>query len=338
MKKTKVSLAFLLATIMLLCISIPAFAAEVPADKYTYTISGKIGTQSEKIELEDYDDNQNFRDILAAEKYEIVLVKEGAEIKFTPKEKMRAIVDYFSVDGSPGGSLLWTIDGSEEMVNELAANQTATVKLSKSYGGFSGFVYYVLSFGEGEQASNIIYLVSEDTAAPVADPEAATPAEQPETEPAAPSANPAVKPVESATASPSVSKVLVNGKQVAFEAYNINNNTFFKLRDIAMAVNGTEKGFEVGWDGDHNAISLSSGEAYTPQGGELAVSTKPAAKKATLSTAKLYLDEEEVQLTAYTIGGNNYFKLRDLAEALDITITFEAATNTIGIDTTEQSN
>ncbi|WP_059053121.1 stalk domain-containing protein [Paenibacillus senegalimassiliensis] len=338
MKKTKGSLAFLLATILLLCISIPAFAAEVPADKYTYTLSGKIGTQSEKIELEDYDDNQNFRDILAAEKYEIVLVKEGAEIKFTPKETMRAIVDYFSVDGSYGGALLWTIDGSEEMVNELAANQTATVKLSKSYGGYSGFVYYVFSFGEGDQVSNIIYLVSEGTASPVADPEAATPAEQPETEPAAPSANPAVKPVESATASPSVSKVLVNGKQVAFEAYNINNNTFFKLRDIAMAVNGTEKGFEVGWDGDHNAISLSSGEAYTPQGGELAVTTKPAAKKATLSTAKLYLDEEEVQLTAYTIGGNNYFKLRDLAEALDITITFEAATNTIGIDTTEQSN
>lgn len=338
MKKTKGSLAFILAVVMLLCISIPALAAEVPADKYTYSLSGQTGSQSEKLELEEYDDNQSFRDILAAENNEIILVKEGAEITFTPKEKMRAIVNYYSQDGSGGGALLWTINGSEEMVNELAADQTATVKLSKSYGGFSGFVYYVFSFGEGEQASNIIYLVSDDTTPPVTKPEPVEPPTAQAQEILPPPADSSLKPIETATANPSVSKVLVNGKQVAFEAYNINSNTFFKLRDIAMAVNGTEKGFEVGWDEKNQAISLSSGEAYTPQGGELAVSTKPAAKKASLSTAKLYLDEAEVQLTAYTIGGNNYFKLRDLAEALDFTITFEAATNTIGIDTAEQSN
>ncbi len=35
--------------------------------------------------------------------------------------------------------------------------------------------------------------------------------------------------------------VLVNGKSVAFEAYNIDGSNFFKLRDIAMALSGSAK-------------------------------------------------------------------------------------------------
>ena len=95
----------------------------------------------------------------------------------------------------------------------------------------------------------------------------------------------------------------------------------------------TAKNFEVGWDGGNNAIKLMPGNAYTVAGGELAMSANPTAKKATLSTSKVYLDGQEVQLTAYTIGGNNYFKLRDIGQALGIVITWDSETNTIGIDT-----
>lgn len=335
-KRFRVSLALMLSVIMVMLGAIPALAAEVPADKYTYELSGELGSQSDKIELEDYDDNQQFRDLLAEENYKVVLVKDGAEIKFTPKEKMRAIVNYYLVDGSSGGALIWTIDGSEEMTSEIAANKTATVQLSKRYGGFTVDLYYVLSIGEGDQVSNIIYKVSDDSSstAPASSEQAAEPKDSPAA-PAEPKPEATVKPVTAATATVSVSKVLVDGKQVAFEAYSINNNTYFKLRDIAMAVNGTDKSFEVGWDGEHNAISLTSFEAYTPQGGELAVSAKATSKKAALSTSKVFLDDEEVAFTAYTIGGNNYFKLRDLADALGITITFDQKTNTIGIVTAD---
>lgn len=332
--KRKASIALMLSVIMLVFTAIPAFAAEVPASKFTYALSGEVGSQSDKFDIEEYDDNQDFRDILAEENYKIVLVKDGAEIKFTPKEKMSALVNYYLSDGSPGGALIWTIDGSEEMVSEIDANKTATVKLHSRYGGFTTDLFYVFSYGEGSESSNIIYKVSEGASASTTQPaEPTTKPAEPAATPTAPSTGSAVKPVQSATATVSVSKVTVDGKQVAFEAYSINNNTYFKLRDIAMAVNGTEKGFEVGWDGEHNAISLTSGEAYTAQGGELAVSAKATAKKATLSTSKIFLDDEEVQFTAYTIGGNNYFKLRDLADALGITITFDQKTNTIGIVT-----
>ncbi|WP_058302249.1 stalk domain-containing protein [Gorillibacterium timonense] len=329
-RRTTVSLALMLSVFMVVFTAIPAFASAVPTEKYTYSLSGETGNQTKKIELEDYDDNQTFRDILAEQNYKIVLVKDGAEIKFTPKEKMRAVVSYYTVDGSYGGALTWTIDGSEYMGSELEANKTATVKLNKRYGGYTCDLYYVFSFGNGDNTTKIIYTVSAGTGASTSEPaEPTTPTEP--SKPTEPATTPVVKPLETATATPSVSKVLVNGKQVSFEAYSINNSTYFKLRDIAKAVNGTDKNFEVGWDGEHNAISLTSGEAYTAVGGELAVSANLKAKKATLSTAKVYLDDEEIKLTAYTIGGNNYFKLRDLAQELGFTITFDSKTNTIGI-------
>lgn len=307
-----ISSSLVLSIILFVFAAIPAMASEVPTEKYTCTLSDKIGTQSEKIALEEYDDNQAFRDILAEESYEVVLVKDGAEIGFTPKEKMSAAVSYYTVDGAYAGTLAWTLNGSEAAgVTEIEANKTAAVKLYKRYGGYTCDLYYVFSFGDAENTTRIIYKVADGTAAP----------------------EPVVKPAETAKAAATASKVLVDGKQVSFEAYNINNSNYFKLRDIAMAVNGSAKSFDVGWDSENNAISLISGNAYTVGGGELVVSANPTTKQATLSTSKIYLDGQEVQLTAYTIGGNNYFKLRDIGQALGIAITWDSATNTIGIDT-----
>jgi hypothetical protein len=63
-----------------------------------------------------------------------------------------------------------------------------------------------------------------------------------------------------AAAKPTDSKVLVNEEEVSFQAYNINDNNYFKLRDLAMILNGTDKNFAVSWDGENNAISLESGK------------------------------------------------------------------------------
>lgn len=333
MKSAKtISLVLMLTVIMLAFTTISAMASEVPADKYSYTLSDKVGTQSEKIDLEEYDDNQEFINILAEKGNEIVLVKDGAEIKFTPKEKMSAAVRYYAVDGSYAGNLFWTINGSE--AEEVEANKTATVKLHKRYGGYDCDLYYIFSFGDADNITRIIYKVADGATAPASEPavQPSEPAVQP-SEPAVKPSEPAVKPAETVEAAATASKVLVDGKQVSFEAYNINSNNYFKLRDIAMAVNGTTKNFDIGWDSKNNAIMMTSDKAYTVAGGELVVSANPTAKQATLSTSKVYLDGQEVEFTAYTIGGNNYFKLRDIGEALGIVITWDSETNTIGIDT-----
>lgn len=129
-------------------------------------------------------------------------------------------------------------------------------------------------------------------------------------------------------------KVLVNGVLADFEAYNINGNNYFKLRDIAKVVSGTKKQFEVTWNEAKRAINLVSNSTYTPAGGELAKGDgKP--KQAVLNSSVIYKDGSAVALMAYNIGGNNFFKLRDLTQAFNIGVTWDGATSTVGIDTAQ---
>jgi len=136
------------------------------------------------------------------------------------------------------------------------------------------------------------------------------------------------------TAAPATSKIVINGVDTAFDAYTIDQNNYFKLRDLAAVLSGTEKQFEVTWDGDNNAINLVSSEPYTSVGGELAAGDQTS-KTAQISTSSVYLNGESVTLTAYTIDGNNYFKLRDIGEALDFSVSWDGTNNTIVIDTTQ---
>ena len=54
---------------------------------------------------------------------------------------------------------------------------------------------------------------------------------------------------------------------------------------------------------------------------------------ATLSSQPIYVDNQRVQMTAYSIGGNNYVRLRDIGKAVDFGVTYDAATNSVHIDT-----
>ena len=135
-------------------------------------------------------------------------------------------------------------------------------------------------------------------------------------------------------ARPTASTVLVNGKNVAFDAYNISDNNYFKLRDLAYILNGTAKQFGVGWDGINNAISLTSGQSYAAVGGEM--QGKGSGDKRVVPTnSKIYLDGKEVQFTAYNIEDNNYFKLRDVGAAFNFGVDWDGANNTIVIDTSK---
>lgn len=135
------------------------------------------------------------------------------------------------------------------------------------------------------------------------------------------------------SAAPTASTVLVNGEKKSFDAYNIAGNNYFKLRDLAYVLSGTDKQFEVGWDAAANAISLTSGKAYTAVGGEMVTQGNPVQTNAILSASKILLDGKEISLTAYTINGNNYFKLRDLGQTFDFGVGWDGEAQTISIDT-----
>jgi len=135
-------------------------------------------------------------------------------------------------------------------------------------------------------------------------------------------------------ASPTASTVIVDGSKIAFDAYSIDNYNYFKLRDIAYALNGTAKQFEVEWNGANNAISLISSQPYTVLGDEMA--SKGSGNKTPIPTnSRIYLNGCEIRIAVYSIGDNNYFKLRDLGQALGFDIEWDGARNTIVIDTSK---
>lgn len=144
-----------------------------------------------------------------------------------------------------------------------------------------------------------------------------------------------------ATAKPTASKILINGKEVKFEAYNINDNNYFKLRDVALSLRGTEKQFEVVWNPSfregniRGAIEMKSYSPYTTVGGEMALGNG-FAKTAKLTNSPILKDGEKVtKLVGYNISDNNFFKLRDLGELFDFNVSWDGKLNTIIINTSE---
>ena len=121
----------------------------------------------------------------------------------------------------------------------------------------------------------------------------------------------------------------VNGAKIACEKYNIDGSNYFKLRDIAMVLSGTGSRFSVGWDGEKKVISVVTGEAYEPNGSELDLSGGDKSATAVPSTQTLLINgEERGDLSAYNIGGNNFFKLRDLGDALGFQVNYDKESNT----------
>lgn len=160
---------------------------------------------------------------------------------------------------------------------------------------------------------------------------------------------------DSVIANPTDSEIVIGKGAWMLDAYNINDNNYFKLRDIAFAFTyeGEKRPFEVTWDGEKNAINLISNTKYTAVGGECGgyivetdewpepdwdaimngtVNVKPQ-KEAKPTTSEIYIDGVKVNLTAYNIDDNNYFKLRDLAEALDFEVVWNGEENRIYVST-----
>ena len=70
------------------------------------------------------------------------------------------------------------------------------------------------------------------------------------------------------TAKVSTHKVTLNGESAKLGAYTINGSNYFKLRDLAKALDGLNTNFEVKWNAAQQRIDLTSKTAYTAVGGE----------------------------------------------------------------------
>lgn len=138
---------------------------------------------------------------------------------------------------------------------------------------------------------------------------------------------------------PATSWVFVDGKQVDIGAYLIQGSNYMKLRDIAYILRGTEAEFDVAWYQDKNLIEIKPDEKYSIQGGEISPLT---AATATASSSQVmsklpgvFSGPTEVHFapTAYVVDGNNFYRLRDVAQMAGFTVSWDSASGSVNIAT-----
>lgn len=124
-------------------------------------------------------------------------------------------------------------------------------------------------------------------------------------------------------------KVTLNGKEVAIFGYNIKDENYFKLRDLAAVLKDTDAKFAV--DYKDNVVTLAKGGDYKV----LDTDQKSVAEKAkgALTNDKVLVGEDVLKATAYKINDNNYYRLRDLGKALGFGVDYDEATRTVLLTT-----
>ena len=130
-----------------------------------------------------------------------------------------------------------------------------------------------------------------------------------------------VAPPVSATALPTNDTLTLNGVAQNPTVFKLDGgDNYFKIRDLAAMLNGTEKQFAVGYDG---SVQVTTGQPYEAVGGELAGAAE-GSFTAEPTNDVIYIDGVKADLTAYKIEGNNFFRLRDLGRALDFYVGWTA--------------
>jgi sirohydrochlorin cobaltochelatase len=144
-------------------------------------------------------------------------------------------------------------------------------------------------------------------------------------------------PAFAATTVLSTQNLKVNGKDINCEKYNIDGNNYFKLRDLAEVLDGTNSQFDVDYDEASKTMVVTTGAPYTHKNGTELKTGVDNSASAVVSPQTLKIDGEIVKdLAVYNIGGNNYFKLRDLGKAVHFYVHYDEATRTMLVDESEE--
>lgn len=119
--------------------------------------------------------------------------------------------------------------------------------------------------------------------------------------------------------------VYVGSTRVYPTGYNINDNNYFKLRDV-----GKLAGFGVNWNEDKRTVEISTTRTAPELTGIADTAVTGATAKPT--DQRITVDGKEASMTAYKIKGNNYVKLRDIGKTINFGVSFNMATKAVSID------
>ena len=128
----------------------------------------------------------------------------------------------------------------------------------------------------------------------------------------------------------------LDGEEVKIGGYLINANNYYKLRDLAALLNGTDKEFNVIFDNEKKQIALELGKGYEKLDTDLQ-EMKHDKTKAKMVTNTILVDGKEVELKAALIDRNNYVKLRDLGPVVGFIVDYNRETKAIIVDTKSEA-
>ena len=130
------------------------------------------------------------------------------------------------------------------------------------------------------------------------------------------------------TAHPSAQTVELDGKQIEFQMYALlddagNPTNYIKVRDLALAMNGTKGQFNVDWI--DAAVTLVAGEPYTTPNGSENSTPFSGERSYKLPENPTNVNGAGSGLTAFVLtddegGDYTYYKLRDLGQALGFNV------------------
>lgn len=121
-------------------------------------------------------------------------------------------------------------------------------------------------------------------------------------------------------------RFMANGVELQLAAYNINGSNYVMLRDLAAMLRGTPAQFNVSYDERTNRVVITTGMPYS---GDISSDFVDQSASAVVSPQSFEVDGREFNLTAYNIGGSNYFQARDLSAILGFGVEYDATTNTV---------
>ena len=128
----------------------------------------------------------------------------------------------------------------------------------------------------------------------------------------------------------------LDGEEAKIGGYLINANNYYKLRDLAALLNGTDKQFNIVFDDVKKQIALELGKPYEKLDTDLQ-EMKHDKTKAKMVTNTILVDGKEVELKAALIDRNNYVKLRDLGPVVGFIVDYNRETKAIIVDTKSEA-
>ena len=141
---------------------------------------------------------------------------------------------------------------------------------------------------------------------------------------------PALAAEDAVYAVPTPQSVNLNGEVSSVPLYNIGGSNYIRLRDMAVMLNSFDKQIDVDYDAATRTILINTNKPYS---GELMYSSMGEATQAAVSTQSVVVNGKAADIKAYSINGENYFKIRDLSNAINLYCEYNSATNTVEFDT-----